>query len=597
MPYAPDLTGSVLDARYELHDLIGEGTFGRVYRGRDRRLARDVAIKVIKPWWSEDPEWVHNFEREAQLLARVNDPGIVQIFDVGHASEGLYYVAELVDGESLASRLRRGPLAPRDACDIAEQLCRALDHAHAQRVVHRDIKPENVLISTRGRVKVGDFGVARLAEGSTAGDAPAAVVGTPRYMAPEQAQGGPTTLATDVYSVGVVLYEMLAGQPPFSGASAVELAVSHLHDAPPPLPAPVPRALNRIVETALAKRPEDRYETAGAMADALALAGARPSRPPSERAPERATDREHPPPTANSNGHASPPLPSTRVAPQMSPRRNVNPSARRRSIAAIACVLLLLAAMGAAALLLGSDSTTRVPNLRGLSRSAVRAATAKAKLGVRFRSRYDPAPRGTVIAQAPAAGAKVKQGVTVRAVLSAGLAPVPVPTLTGRTASAAQALLARLGLSASALAVPAPGTTPGIVVRQSPAAGIRAPAHSKVTLSVAEQPRWRTLTSFAGQGSGQSVPFKIRGVRWRVLYSMQYGGTCTFVIFCSGPTAHVVSLDGRHHDTSFDLSNGGGQTQSFDAVATATTTAGLYQIKITPGSDTARWSMQVQDYY
>ncbi|MFZ0043948.1 MAG: serine/threonine-protein kinase, partial [Solirubrobacteraceae bacterium] len=232
MPYAPDLSGSALDDRYELHALIGEGAFGRVYEGRDRRLARPVAVKVIKPWWTEDPDWAATFEREAQLLARVSDPGIVQIYDVGHAAEGLYYVSELVDGENLARRLRRGPLPPWEACDVAAQLCRALAQAHAQRIVHRDVKPANILISARGRVKVGDFGVARLAEGSTEGAA-ATIVGTPKYMAPEQGRGLPTTPATDIYSVGVVLYEMISGRPPFVEESAVALAVRHLQDPPP----------------------------------------------------------------------------------------------------------------------------------------------------------------------------------------------------------------------------------------------------------------------------------------------------------------------------------------------------------------------------
>ncbi len=232
MPRAPDLTGAALDDRYELHALIGEGTFGRVYRGRDRRLARPVAIKVIKPWWAEDPEWVRSFEREAQLLASISDPGIVQIFDVGSAREGLYYVTELVDGESLVSRLRGGWLDPDEAADIAEQMARALSSAHSQRVVHRDVKPANVLISSDGRVKVTDFGVARLAEGSTDGLG-GTVVGTPRYMAPEQANGAAPSPATDVYGVGVVLYEMLAGRPPFDGVTAVELLHRHLHDSPP----------------------------------------------------------------------------------------------------------------------------------------------------------------------------------------------------------------------------------------------------------------------------------------------------------------------------------------------------------------------------
>ena len=234
----------------------------------------------------EDPEWVRSFELEAQLLARVNDPGIVQIFDVGHAKEGLYYVAELVEGESLADRLRCGAVAPAEARGIAEQLCRALSRAHAQRVIHRDIKPANVLISADGRVKVGDFGVARLAEGSTDG-AGATIVGTPRYMAPEQARGGSTGPATDVYGAGIVLYEMLAGHPPFMERSAVELALRHLNDPPPPLPDRTPAALVEVVERALAKRPEDRYGTAAAMAEALAHAGleSAPATATVERAP------------------------------------------------------------------------------------------------------------------------------------------------------------------------------------------------------------------------------------------------------------------------------------------------------------------------
>src|SRR5947209_7192676 len=271
MPVARDLTGYLLDGRYELEAVVGDGAFGRVYRARDRRLERIVAVKVIKPWWSEDPQWAETFEREARLLARLSDPGIVQIFDVGQADEGLYYVTEFVDGESLAGRLQRGPLASREACDIAEQLARALARAHAQRVVHRDVKPANVLISSRGQVKLGDFGVARLA-GGTSGMTQGTVVGTPRYMAPEQARGLRTTAATDVYSAGIVLYEMLAGEPPFAGESVVDLALSHVQDPVPPLPPKVGPGLASIVGRALAKDPADRFQDGEAMAAALARA-------------------------------------------------------------------------------------------------------------------------------------------------------------------------------------------------------------------------------------------------------------------------------------------------------------------------------------
>src|SRR5271165_2678028 len=286
MPQAPDLAGRALDDRYELHVVIGEGAFGRVYRGLDRRLERAVAVKVIKPWWAEDSAWVERFQREAQLLARVSDPGIVQIFDIGDAQEGPYYVAELVEGESLAERLRRGPLPPAEALAVGEQLCVALASAHAQGIVHCDVKPANVLLTPEGNVKVGDFGVARLAD-STSQVPSGTIAGTPRYMSPEQARGRPTTAATDVYSAGVVLYEMLAGEPPFVDGSAVELGLRHLQDRPPPLPTGVPSGLREVVDTALAKEPSDRYRDGAAMAAAL-----------SALSPERSTGDTASAPTA-----------------------------------------------------------------------------------------------------------------------------------------------------------------------------------------------------------------------------------------------------------------------------------------------------------
>ena len=286
MPYAPDLSGSALEDRYELHAVIGEGAFGRVYRATDRRLERAVAVKLIKPWWAEDPEWARSFEREARILARLSDPGIVQIFDVGQGDEGLYYVSELIDGESLAERLRRGPLDPPVAAEIAAQLCRALARAHAENVVHRDVKPANIMLTAEGHVKVADFGIARLAEGSSDG-AGATIVGTPRYMSPEQARGHLPTPATDVYSAGIVLYEMLAGVPPFTERAAVELALRHLRDAPPPLPSTVPPALVAVARRALAKAPTDRFGNGAEMAQAIKVAcpGASLRRPHAGPAP------------------------------------------------------------------------------------------------------------------------------------------------------------------------------------------------------------------------------------------------------------------------------------------------------------------------
>jgi eukaryotic-like serine/threonine-protein kinase len=610
MPYAPDLAGCALDGRYELHELIGEGTFGRVYRGYDRRLARPVAIKVIKPWWADDPGGAESFEREAQLLARVSDPGIVQIFDVGQAEEGLYFVTELVEGESLSARLKRGGrLTPWEACDIAEQLCRALEHAHAEHIVHRDIKPANVLISGRGQVKVGDLGIARLAEGSTDGGT-ATIVGTPRYMAPEQANGQPVTPATDVYSAGIVLYEMLAGRTPFGGESAVEIALQHVQMEPPPLPSGTPRSLEGVVRNALAKDPADRYQSAVAMADALARArdrdgegstsGTDPGDHPdadgtvtSKTIPLWAGDRDAATEiiARDTRGPAPGRVDPTRRAPRMTPRRTVNPAARRRTVAVFVLALAVLSAMLLAARALTAPATEELPQLHGLTAQQASAELTHKHLHATIAHEYSPAKPGTVFAQTPPAYTRVKEGSTITVKISKGPRPVDVPRLTGQTSATATSTLHKVGLHANVMMVPAPGTTPGVVVRQQPTAGHHVKPHTTIALFAAETPSWHEVTSFsANTGGGHSVPFKIEGSQWRVVYSLSYNGTCDFVFFCNGPNAQVLGLGASSTNRSFGLNSGSDKTKVFQ------TGPGLYQIDVNPGWDDARWSIEVQDW-
>ncbi len=591
-----ELNDTVLEGRYELHAVIGEGAFGRVYRGLDRRLARTVAIKVIKSPWGDDPKWVESFEQEARLLACVSDPRIVQIFDVGHAPEGLYYVAEFVDGESLASRLARGPLAPRDACEVAEQLCRALAHAHAQRIVHRDIKPANILISKQGQVKVGDFGIARLAESTTEIPA-AAIVGTPKYMAPEQARGLRTTPAVDIYSVGVVLYEMLAGRPPFSGATSVELAMAHAYDRPGPLPVDTPRELVNVVTRALAKDPAERYRDATSMAQALAhvRASAR-EQEPTEHAPmldEELRTVSLPALAASRPARTHPER--TRIAPlRPSAAREYDPVAQRRNLAVLLAGCAIVLAMIAGAILLpgSSPAPVKTPDLSGLSRVAIGAQVRRAGLRARYAQTYNADVRaGTAISQRPAAGASAARDSTVRVLLSEGPPPVEVPRLVGQSASAAGVILASLGLSSNLNTVPAPGTTPGLVTAQAPSSGSYVHAHDAVALSVAETPSWRALTSLAGDGGGHTVPFRVLGSRFRIAYRLSYDGMCTFIFFCEGPSARIVNLTTGATVSQFGLRDGGAQNHVIDAGA------GLYQLSISPGADTASWSLTVDDYY
>jgi serine/threonine-protein kinase len=631
MPRAPNLAGCALDHRYELYEVLGEGAFGRVYRGRDRRLGREVAVKVIKPWWAEDGAWVERFEREARLLARVSDPGVVQIFDVGHAEEGPYYVAELVHGESLADRLRDGPLAPEQARLIAEQLCRALASAHRDGVVHCDIKPANVLLSVDGKVKVGDFGVARLAAGTS--QAPSATAaGTPRYMSPEQARGRPTTPATDVYSAGVVLYEMLAGRPPFTGGSPVELGLRHLQDPPPPLPDGVSPRLRAVVERALAKDPAERYADGQAMAEALhqarrsgaRRAAARRSRPARNGGAALTPDPALADTTATSADTAATRvdtaagalvaereatdtaatatrrelstagtclLPRAGEPPLPRRMRRSRAHERRHVLAALAALIVLAGAAIAALVLTGQRARTTVPELRRLPRGGVQARARRLHVQPAFSSRYSDVAAGIAIAQHPAAGTRVLDGSTVQVMLSAGPPPVPVPGVVGQSAESAESALANAGLRSRATAVAAPGSNPNVVVRQSPAPPAMPRRGSTVALSVSETPRWRALTSFSGVDDGKSVPFRILGSRWRVSYSMAFRGTCLLLFICEGPSAEAVDLHGGSGSGSFELSEGESQTHVF------TSGPGLYRLAVSGGRDSARWSITVDDYY
>jgi eukaryotic-like serine/threonine-protein kinase len=621
MVRSPDLAGRALDGRYELHALIGEGAFGRVYRGFDRRLARAVAVKVIKPWWAEESRWVERFRYEARLLASVNDPGIIQIYDFGDAEEGPYYVTELIEGESLAEHLRGGPLPPAEALSVAEQLCSALGSAHERGVLHCDVKPANVLMAADGRVKVGDFGVARLAEG-TSQALSATVVGTPRYMSPEQARGRPASAATDVYSAGVVLYEMLAGTPPFAGGSAVEVGVRHLQDRPPPLPARVPAALRRVVDRALAKDPATRYRDGAAMAGALRAAGERleagsaaaarlvAGTPGSEAGrPDGARD-------GAADGAVDGPAGGARDGAEqgddetlartlirgptriLGPRPAAGvPAAPRRygRIPRRALVIMLAALLGLAAastvLLTGATAHTTVPELRGLPRGGVEARTRRLHLRAAFATRYAEASPGVAIAQDPAAGIRTTDGTTVRVVLSGGPRPVRVPDVRGQTAANAESLLGGAGLRDQVTLVAAPGTSPDVVTAQSPAPAATVRRGSTIALSVAEQPRWRELTSFSGVDDGHSVPFRIRGSQWRVVYEMDYRGTCLLVLTCLGPSARARDLSADSTLGSFELGEGGGQSHVFH------TGPGLYRVEVSGGEDSARWAITVEDYY
>ena len=265
-------TPQVLLGRYEVGRLLGAGGMAEVFEGRDRLLARRVAIKVPLSQHAHDPEFAQRFRREAQAAASLSHPGVVAVYDTGSENGTHFIVMEYVDGRTLKEVIRaEAPLYPDRAAEICADVCSALAAAHARGLIHRDIKPGNVMLTPEGKVKVMDFGIAR-ATTSESITQTAAVVGTAQYISPEQAQGQTVDYRSDLYSVGCCLFEMLTGTVPFTGATPVAIAYRHVREDPTPprmLNPDVPAPLEAITLKAMAKLPDNRYQTAAEMHDDL----------------------------------------------------------------------------------------------------------------------------------------------------------------------------------------------------------------------------------------------------------------------------------------------------------------------------------------
>ncbi len=326
------MVGEVIAGRYELAEVLGSGGMSSVYRAHDTLLERDVALKVLHEHHHEDEEFVERFRREARAVARLSHPNIVTVIDRGEDQGRQFIVFEHVVGDTLKDVLDRGRLDVQDALEITIAVARGLAFAHAHGIVHRDVKPQNVLLNADGEPKVTDFGIARSldVEGVTQSGT---VLGTSNYIAPEQATGQPVSAQTDVYSLGVVLFELLTGEVPFEGESFVAVAMQHVHEAPPSLldrRADVPMRVALAVDRALEKNPDDRFQSMDELIAELEAC----LEPPDGETTE-----------------------DTLVAPVVPRRRPRRPTARRRRLPLVLVVLgaALLAAALAGVLLARDD--------------------------------------------------------------------------------------------------------------------------------------------------------------------------------------------------------------------------------------------------
>ncbi|MGW0809610.1 serine/threonine protein kinase [Nonomuraea sp. NPDC002799] len=352
--------GTTLAGRYRLDTRIGAGGMGEVWRGEDIVLARTVAVKVLLPGRMEDPGFVARFQAEARAMATINHSGVVDVYDYGVSGDTVYLVMKFVDGEPLDRLLARlGRIPPQAAMELIAQAASALQAVHDRGIVHRDVKPGNLLVQRDGTLVLTDFGIARSDLANRLTDA-GMVLGTAAYCAPEQAEGAPVTPAVDIYALGVVAYECLVGQRPFDGDSAVTIALKHIREAPPPLPADIPPPVRTLVEIALSKDPARRYPTAKAMSDAArAIAN---GQVPAVPEPPATGVTMAPPPAAYQQGPqqgggqyayqtgAHMAQEDTSVSERRGSRRAAKAPRRTGLIAAIAAAVVLGAGAGAIAL-------------------------------------------------------------------------------------------------------------------------------------------------------------------------------------------------------------------------------------------------------
>ncbi|MCX6519911.1 MAG: Stk1 family PASTA domain-containing Ser/Thr kinase [Actinobacteria bacterium] len=469
----------VLNDRYEIQNRIGRGGMADVFLARDVLLDRPVAIKVLFPEFATDPNFVERFRREAQSAANLNHPNIVSVYDWGKYSNTYFMAMEYVQGRTLADILRaNGHVSSVQAAEIASEVSAALSFAHRNGVVHRDIKPANILIGTAGAVKVADFGIARAMNAPTESNLTqvGSVMGTATYFSPEQAQGAQPDPRSDLYSLGIVLYEMVAGKPPFTGENPVGIAYKQVHDAPQPLNqlvADVPRPFEAIVAKLLAKSPDMRYADADALRDdlrrfragepVLALAGITPTAPPQANVATTTMPRTTAVPSqaAGAATYASAAqqarttaIPQQRMPEAQPPVQYQAPN--RNGLYAVMGFIAVIALVIGGVLLYNTltkddgdevvePTTVAVPQVVGLTYEAAVAALTEAGLTfepVALANPADPAtPENQVWQTDPAADTVVEIDTPVKVFFQPVLEPAPVPNVVGQNLEEAKRIL------------------------------------------------------------------------------------------------------------------------------------------------------------
>lgn len=509
-----NLIGKKLDGRYLIESLIGVGGMANVYKGRDVRTGNQIAVKVLKEEFLDNEELVRRFKNESKAISILNHPNIVKVYDVSVTDQLQYIVMEYIDGITLKEYLkqRNGALTWKEVVHFATQVLSALDHAHSKGIVHRDVKPQNIMLQADGSIKMMDFGIARFsrAQSQTVSDK---AIGSVHYISPEQAKGDHTDARTDIYSVGVMMYEMLSGKLPFDGTGAVSIAIMQISEKPKPLAevAPnIPVGLRQITEKAMEKDPADRYQSAQEMLDAIAAFRRDPSisfeyEYNTQDNPDKTINRVVSS-TAKTAGKAAVSTSQARRAGTMNSGKGKNVKKQKAKAAKGLSMLPIFFGMavafviGAAILvyLIFTNSTNsffskhadvQLINFVGMTEDEFRASDYNSSLLAKWVYEYNDAPEGTIFQQNPKQGRTVKAGQKVTLKVSLGTQWVTVPDVKTYVSDDAKKTLQDSGLQVVSKYVEDESVAAGTVVYTEPAGGETVEGGSTVNMYIARSKR------------------------------------------------------------------------------------------------------------
>ncbi len=578
--------GRTLGGRYIVETRVGGGGMATVYRGMDTYLRRQVALKVLRNQFVGDAEFVARFRREARAAASLSHPNIVAVYDVGQEGEDCYFIVqEFVDGRTLKDRIvEEGPLPPPEALRITQQVLRALGHAHAAGVIHRDVKPQNVLLTRDGRVKVTDFGIARAEAGVTMAYS-GAIVGTAHYAAPEQVRGQLTDERCDIYSTGVMLFEMLVGQPPFDGEGPLAVALQHIEQPVPDVHRSrpdLPPGVCALVRRAMGKQPDQRYRTTAEFEEDIAdvLSG---------RAPAHAI-QELPAPVAPEVVVAGALAAEAAEDPVSPPAARAASRWRRTAIWGASAIILvgMLAGGGAwAAKRYLYVPTVSVPNVTG--KDITSAGNALLGAGLQYLPHTESnatVPANEVVSTDPAAGTLLRKGGRVDVWMSSGPPPVQLPDVSDLSRDAAQTELTGMGLQVKVQSSPefSPTVPAGSVISSLPPAGAQVQAGSTVTLTLsAGSQDSGGVPDYIGKMADKVEP-DVAEHQWQYTVQQRKSGWPLGIVVATDPAAGTPLLPGDR--VALTVSSGClySLTKTFQATPAAAGPAALPPNGAAPGS-------------